>query len=76
MVSGSLCETITSLPFGDWLSTNGNCSDVSPLHFTGKRLDTESSLDYFGARYYSSQLGVFDSPDPYNAGANPLDPQT
>src|SRR5207302_6045487 len=32
--------------------------------FTGKERDTESNLDYFGARYYSSTLGRFASVDP------------
>jgi RHS repeat-associated protein len=31
--------------------------------FTGKERDTESGLDYFGARYFSSVLGRFSSPD-------------
>ena len=35
----------------------------TPLHFTGKQRDTESGLDYFGARYYSSTSGRFISPD-------------
>ena len=33
-------------------------------HFTGKERDSESGLDYFGARYYGSALGRFTSPDP------------
>lgn len=32
-------------------------------HFTGKERDTESGLDYFDARYYSSNMGRFMSPD-------------
>ena len=32
--------------------------------FTGKERDTESGLDYFGARYMSSAQGRFTSPDP------------
>jgi RHS repeat-associated protein len=32
--------------------------------YTGKERDTESGLDYFGARYYSSSMGRFSSPDP------------
>jgi len=41
-------------------------SDVHflPPHFTGKERDTESGLDYFGARYFSSSAGRFLSPDP------------
>jgi len=35
-----------------------------PHHFTGKERDAESGLDYFGARYLSSNIGRFMSPDP------------
>jgi len=62
-VTGGLCETIGSLPFGDGQSTSGSCSDISTMHFTGKPRDTESNLDYFGARYYGSNLGRFMTPD-------------
>src|SRR5258708_40285477 len=31
--------------------------------FTGKERDSESGLDYFGARYYGSGLGRFITPD-------------
>jgi RHS repeat-associated protein len=62
-LSGSACETITSLPFGDGQVVSGTCGDVSPLHFTGKERDAESNLDDFGARYYSSSLGRFMTPD-------------
>ena len=31
--------------------------------YTGKERDSESGLDYFGARYYGSALGRFTSPD-------------
>ncbi|MBN9617470.1 MAG: hypothetical protein BGO25_08230 [Acidobacteriales bacterium 59-55] len=37
--------------------------------FTGKERDTESGLDYFGARYYSSSMGRFMSPDPLQLSA-------
>jgi RHS repeat-associated protein len=62
-VTGSLCETISSLAFGDGMSTSGSCGDPSPMHFTGKERDSESGLDNFGARYNSSSLGRFMSPD-------------
>ena len=32
--------------------------------FTGKERDTETRLDYFGARYYSAGPGRFTSADP------------
>src|SRR6266568_3019584 len=62
--SGTSCETITSLPFGDWQTTSGSCGDPSPMHFTGKERDNESNLDNFGARYISSSMGRFVSADP------------
>lgn len=50
----------SSLPYGDAM----NCS-VSPsdMQFTSKQRDSESDLDYFGARYYNSTRGRFTSPD-------------
>jgi RHS repeat-associated protein len=62
-VAGAACETIASLPFGDGLSSTGSCGDPSTRHFTGKERDSESGLDDFGARYYSSQFGRFVSAD-------------
>jgi RHS repeat-associated protein len=63
-LSGTACETITSLPFGDNQTISGTCGDISPLHFTGKERDTESGLDNFGARYNASSMGRFMAPDP------------
>lgn len=60
-VSGVIYETCTSLVFGDWLTCSG--SDSSPMHFTGKEHDSESGLDYFGARYTGPRWGRFLSPD-------------
>jgi RHS repeat-associated protein len=65
--AGLRCEKITSLPFGDGMVTqqeNGGCGDPSPNHFTGKERDSESGLDYFGARYNASSLGRFMTADP------------
>jgi RHS repeat-associated protein len=44
--------------------------------FTAKERDGESGLDNFGARYNSSNIGRFMSPDPDNAGARPWAPQS
>jgi RHS repeat-associated protein len=46
------------------------------MHFTGQHRDTESGLDNFNARYNISSMGRFMSPDPENAGAKPLNPQS
>jgi RHS repeat-associated protein len=37
------------------------------LRTTGKERDTETNLDYFGARYFSGAQGRFTSPDKLNA---------
>jgi RHS repeat-associated protein len=45
--------------------------------YTGKERDSESGLDYFGARYYSSSMGRFSSPDPSGLYyADPANPQS
>jgi RHS repeat-associated protein len=50
------------LPYGESASTGS-----STHKFTGKERDSESNLDYFGARYYSSNLGRFSSPDEFTS---------
>jgi RHS repeat-associated protein len=47
---------------------------LSAHKFTGKERDAESGLDNFGARYDSSSMGRFMSPDPL--GGRMIDPQT
>lgn len=44
--------------------------------FTGKERDSESGLDDFGARFYSSYWGRFMTPDPSNWGVDFYNPQT
>lgn len=72
------------LPFGEELAANmggrtsaqGYTSDNVRQKLTDKERDSETGLDYFNARYYSSTQGRFTSVDPENAGANPDDPQS
>jgi RHS repeat-associated protein len=73
----SVRDSLDYLPFGEQIA-----GDTATTHkFTGKERDSESDLDNFGARYYSSSLGRFMSPDwsatpdpvPY---ANLTNPQT
>jgi RHS repeat-associated protein len=68
-------EFCSSLPFGDSLSCV-NDRGISTKHFTGKERDSETGLDYFGARYYGSNMGRMLSPDPENFGARRPDPQS
>jgi RHS repeat-associated protein len=51
-------------------------SGPNKYKFTGKERDTETGLDYFGARYYGSNMGRFMSPDSLPSSAKPNDPQT
>jgi len=73
------------LPFGEELpsSVGGrssvvgyNTADSTRQKFTQKERDSESGLDYFGARYYSSAQGRFTSVDPTRASVHPANPQT
>lgn len=43
------------------------------MHFTGKEHDTETNLENFGARYSSSAMGRFMSPDPANIAGDLLE---
>jgi RHS repeat-associated protein len=73
----TIYDSMDYLPFGEQIA-----GDTGTTHkFTGKERDNESGLDNFGARYYSSTLGRWNSPDwssvpapvPY---ANLTNPQT
>jgi|GEM_PF-1718712 len=59
LADGTFINPMDYKPFGQVFA--GNTSD--PYLFTGKERDTESGLDYFGARYYGSNMGRFMSPD-------------
>jgi RHS repeat-associated protein len=45
------------------LTTRPTTTTTAPYKFTGKERDSESGLDNFGARYNSSAMGRFMSPD-------------
>jgi RHS repeat-associated protein len=72
---GSVKARYDYLPFGEEIGTNigGRGSvfgyggtDSTRQKFTQKERDSESGLDYFGARYYSAAQGRFTSPDYYS----------
>ena len=70
-----------SLPFGDALhcqNEGGNNGDGTSgnLHFTGKERDSATGLDNFGARYDSSSMGRFMSPDAFFKDSHVGDPQS
>ena len=55
----------------DFTPTSGAVVRAERIRFTGKERDTESGLDYFGARYYASQMGRWMSPD-YSDSPDPV----
>jgi RHS repeat-associated protein len=61
------------LPFGLELAS---VPDPAPQRFTGKERDSETALDYFGARYYAGARGRFTTVDPGHAGADASSPQS
>jgi len=51
-------------PYGSFRSPSVNrISGTTDYLFTGQKRDTETGLDYFNARYYSPELGMFISAD-------------
>jgi RHS repeat-associated protein len=73
--SGALCQTTASQPFGDNAQTNGTCFPT-PALFTGLDRDPESGLDHAMARQYSSMMGRWMSPDPYDGSMDIGNPQS
>jgi RHS repeat-associated protein len=59
--SGNVVEQYYYYPYGGMQSSSG--SDPNHYKFNGKERDTESNLDEFGARYYTSAMGRFMIPD-------------
>lgn len=62
-LEGYLAEHVAYFPFGEtWAQEH----PVQPIafQFTGKELDQETGLYYFGARYYDPRTSVWQSADP------------
>jgi RHS repeat-associated protein len=83
-VSGQVVSRHDYLPFGEEIpsgvggrdGTWGSGADGVNQKFIGKERDSESGLDYFGARYYGSALGRWTIPDEAFADQHPEDPQS
>jgi len=87
MVTNEMAQVIERhdyMPFGEEITTGssgrqspwGTATGIVNQKFTGKERDSESGLDYFGARYYGSALGRFSSADEVFADQHPADPQS
>jgi RHS repeat-associated protein len=68
------CYEADFLPYGKERVVTNTCPQN--YKFTGKERDTESGLDFFGARYFASTLGRFVSPDPLLNSGQPWNPQS
>jgi RHS repeat-associated protein len=66
------------LPFLDYsqMIEESPVEEKSCAILTGKERDSESGLDYFGARYYWSSAGRWTSPDDVFNDMDPADPAT
>lgn len=71
---GAIEEESDYSPFGTEYVVTG--SDSNRYKFTGKERDSESGLDYYGARYYGNTFGRFSSPDLPFADQHKENPQT
>lgn len=61
--SGSVLDDNDFYPWGGVAPGVGTTTSNNHYKFSGKERDTESGLDYFGARYYANASGRFMSPD-------------
>jgi RHS repeat-associated protein len=71
--NGQVVARYDYLPFGEpWNPP----TSPDPRQFAGKERDQETGFDYFGARYYASQMGRFTTVDPGHVGGDPANPQS
>jgi RHS repeat-associated protein len=74
-LSQCVVDDLDYFPFGKLNPYSPPCPWEDTTHkFTGKERDSESNLDNFTARYYSSAQGRFMSPDP--TGGHLVNPQS
>ena len=69
-ISGTISNNYTYDSFGNVTSSTG--AFTQPFRYTGREWDAETSLYYYRARYYDSNVGRFLSEDPigFKAGVN------
>ncbi|HPK57554.1 MAG TPA: RHS repeat-associated core domain-containing protein [Spirochaetota bacterium] len=61
---GNFFEMIEYLPYGETLYDEAATVDKTEFRFTGKEMDAETGLYYYGARYYDARTSRWISPDP------------
>ena len=70
--NGDMIELVDYYPYGSVRIDDGTYDNN--YKFTGKELDDETDLYYYGSRYYNSTLGRFTSVDPWKGDLK--DPQS
>jgi RHS repeat-associated protein len=61
---GEVYEHFEYTPYGELFVDDKARTDSTPFRFTGKELDEETGLIYFGARYLNPQTSMWMSADP------------
>ena len=62
--NGELYEHVEYFPFGETWVQEHSSTQRTPYLYTGKELDEETGLYYYGARYYDPRTSVWASADP------------
>ena len=62
--SSDVVQFFQYLPYGEIWRNQQRVGYDERFKFTGKERDSETGYDYFGARYYSSTIPQWLSPDP------------
>jgi RHS repeat-associated protein len=74
-INGDATQHLQYLPFGeDFVHQQNTAAYYTPYTFSGKERDVETSLSYFGARYYEAGLSVWLSVDPMSDERQGLSP--
>jgi len=61
---GNITQFITLMPFGELLVSEHLTARNVPFLFTGKEMDSETGLYYFGYRYFDPRLAIWLGVDP------------
>jgi RHS repeat-associated protein len=64
LADGSVSATFEYSPFGETIQATGAAANVCPFGFSTKYTDSETSLVYYGFRYYQPSTGRWLSRDP------------
>ncbi|QQO10710.1 RHS repeat-associated core domain-containing protein [Breznakiella homolactica] len=63
--NGVMYERLEYTPYGEvWIEERGNGEEGLPFRFTGKEMDEETGLYYYGARYLDPKMSRWLSADP------------